>query len=63
MALADSAARGRMRVLLVTETFVPSVDGITHNEAEYTTDEDMVDGVRLLTEVLRRVTGGEFVEA
>lgn len=43
--------------------FVPSVDGITHNEAEYTTDEDMVDGVRLLTEVLRRVTGGEFVEA
>jgi N-carbamoyl-L-amino-acid hydrolase len=43
--------------------FVPSVDGITHNEAEYTTDDDMVDGVRLLAEVLRRVTAGEFVEA
>ena len=43
--------------------FVPSVDGITHNEAEYTTDEDMVDGLRLLTEVLRRVTAGEYVEA
>lgn len=28
MALADPAARGRMRVLLVTETFVPSVDGV-----------------------------------
>ncbi|KAB1645063.1 M20 family metallo-hydrolase [Gulosibacter chungangensis] len=43
--------------------FVPSVDGITHNEKEFTKDEDMLAGVSLLTEVLRRVTAGELVEA
>lgn len=43
--------------------FIPSVDGITHNEKEFTKDEDMLTGVDLLTEVLRRVTAGEFVSA
>lgn len=43
--------------------FVPSVDGISHSEAEFTKDDDMVAGLRLLTEVLRRVAGGEFVAA
>ncbi|THJ66312.1 M20 family metallo-hydrolase [Arthrobacter echini] len=41
--------------------FVPSVDGISHNEKELTRDEDMLAGVDLLTEVLRRVVGGDFV--
>lgn len=41
--------------------FVPSVDGITHNEAELTRDDDMVAGVALLTEVLRRSVSGAFV--
>ncbi|WP_411731779.1 M20 family metallo-hydrolase [Paeniglutamicibacter sp.] len=41
--------------------FVPSVEGISHNERELTHDADMLDGVDLLTEVLLRVVRGEFV--
>lgn len=41
--------------------FVPSVEGISHNERELTSDNDMVAGVDLLTEVLLRVVRGEFV--
>ena len=43
--------------------FVPSVEGISHNERELTQDEDMVAGVELLSEVLLRVVRGEFVSA
>ncbi|ASN38327.1 Zn-dependent hydrolase [Arthrobacter sp. 7749] len=43
--------------------FVPSVEGISHNERELTLDADMVAGVDLLTEVLLRVVRGEFVSA
>jgi N-carbamoyl-L-amino-acid hydrolase len=32
--------------------FVPSRDGITHNEAEYTSAEDLTDGARVLADVL-----------
>lgn len=35
--------------------FVPSVEGISHNEAELTGDDDMISGVELLTEVVRRL--------
>ncbi|NKX51507.1 M20 family metallo-hydrolase [Arthrobacter deserti] len=38
--------------------FVPSVDGISHNEAEFTRDEDALRGVELLTEVTRRLVCG-----
>ncbi len=31
--------------------FIPSVDGVSHCEREFTTDEDMVTGVELLTSV------------
>lgn len=40
--------------------FVPSVDGISHNEAEYTRDDDALRGVDLLTEVTRRLARGEL---
>ncbi|MEV7647008.1 M20 family metallo-hydrolase [Arthrobacter sp. NPDC089319] len=40
--------------------FVPSVDGVSHNEAEFTHDEDAVRGVDLLTEVTRRLVRGEL---
>ncbi|SJM67288.1 Beta-ureidopropionase [Gulosibacter sp. 10] len=43
--------------------FVPSVEGISHNERELTRDEDMTAGVDLLTEVLRRVVRGEYAYA
>jgi N-carbamoyl-L-amino-acid hydrolase len=38
--------------------FVPSVEGISHNEHEYTTDEDIVAGLAMLTEVLQRLCAG-----
>jgi beta-ureidopropionase / N-carbamoyl-L-amino-acid hydrolase len=40
--------------------FVPSVEGISHNEAEYTRDDDALRGVELLTEVTRRLVQGEL---
>ncbi|MGP9723849.1 Zn-dependent hydrolase [Corynebacterium sp. AOP40-9SA-29] len=35
--------------------FVPSVEGVSHNEAELTSDADMLAGVEVLTEVVRRL--------
>lgn len=43
--------------------FVPSVEGISHNERELTRDGDMLAGVDLLTELLGRVINGEFVRS
>lgn len=40
--------------------FVPSVDGISHNEAELTSDADMLAGVDMLTGVLTRMVEGEL---
>ncbi|MCI4658570.1 M20 family metallo-hydrolase [Cryobacterium zhongshanensis] len=41
--------------------FVPSADGISHNEREFTSDEDMLAGVDLLTELAGRLVTGELV--
>ncbi|MFE4543538.1 M20 family metallo-hydrolase [Arthrobacter sp. NPDC056727] len=43
--------------------FVPSEEGISHNEAEFTRDEDAVRGAELLTEVVRRLVRGELEPA
>ncbi|MEV7085444.1 M20 family metallo-hydrolase [Streptomyces sp. NPDC093085] len=40
--------------------FVPSSEGVSHNELEFTTDADMVAGLRLLTEVVRSLANGEL---
>lgn len=40
--------------------FVPSVEGISPNEAEDNRDEDARRGVELLTEVTRRGVRGEL---
>ncbi|MBT2484500.1 MULTISPECIES: M20 family metallo-hydrolase [unclassified Microbacterium] len=40
--------------------FVPSVDGVSHNEGEYTRDEDLVAGLDVLTDVVRRLAQGEL---
>ncbi|UWW08773.1 M20/M25/M40 family metallo-hydrolase [Mycolicibacterium brumae] len=40
--------------------FVPSVDGISHNEREYTLDEAMIAGLDVLTDVVRRLAEGEL---
>ncbi|MGW6401320.1 M20 family metallo-hydrolase [Streptomyces sp. NPDC055134] len=38
--------------------FVPSVEGISHNEGEFTHDQDVCAGTDLLTEVLNRLMSG-----
>lgn len=43
--------------------FVPSVDGISHAEAEYTADEDLCAGVDLLAETLSRMLDGALDSA
>ncbi|WP_158890553.1 M20 family metallo-hydrolase [Amycolatopsis anabasis] len=40
--------------------FVPSVEGISHNEHEFTHDEDICAGVNLLTEVVARLCRGDL---
>jgi N-carbamoyl-L-amino-acid hydrolase len=40
--------------------FVPSVEGISHNEHEYTTDRDAVTGLHVLTDVVRNLCLGEL---
>lgn len=40
--------------------FVPSVDGVSHNEGEYTRPEDACAGVDVLTEVVHRMVSGEL---
>ncbi|MBB2903353.1 N-carbamoyl-L-amino-acid hydrolase [Kineococcus radiotolerans] len=40
--------------------FVPSVDGISHHEAELTRDEDLLRGVDVLTGVCARLVAGEL---
>lgn len=40
--------------------FVPSVEGISHNELEFTKDEDSVNGVDMMTGVTRRLVVGEI---
>ncbi|WP_406420351.1 M20 family metallo-hydrolase [Streptomyces sp. NBC_00842] len=38
--------------------FVPSIEGISHNEGEFTNDQDISAGTDLLTEVVRRLMSG-----
>ncbi|YCK82452.1 M20 family metallo-hydrolase [Arthrobacter sp. D3-18] len=40
--------------------FIPSVDGVSHCEREFTSDEDMVTGVEMLTGVARELVQGEL---
>ncbi|MGV9713940.1 M20 family metallo-hydrolase [Gordonia sp. NPDC003424] len=40
--------------------FVPSVDGVSHNEGEFTRNEDSCAGVDMLTEVLYRMMAGDL---
>lgn len=40
--------------------FVPSVDGISHSEKELTREEDLLDGVKMLTETVARMVRGDI---
>ncbi|NMR29121.1 allantoate amidohydrolase [Crystallibacter degradans] len=59
MAGHDSVALNR--IVPSVMVFIPSVDGVSHCEREFTTDEDMTAGVDLLTEVARELVHGALV--
>ena len=40
--------------------FVPSAEGISHNEHEYTRDQDIISGLHVLTDVVRSLCLGEL---
>ncbi len=42
--------------------FVPSVDGVSHCEREFTTDKDLVNGVHALTGVVTRMLQGDLAD-
>ncbi|WP_040703069.1 M20 family metallo-hydrolase [Nocardiopsis salina] len=52
----DSVALNRVTPTVML--FVPSVDGVSHCEREFTSDEDLVSGLRVLTNVAARMVTG-----
>ena len=58
MTLAGHDSTNMKDVVPTVFLFVPSVDGVSHNEGELTHDEDMLDGLAMLTETVRRLCDG-----
>lgn len=58
--LAGHDAVAMNRVAPSVMLFVPSIDGVSHCEREYTSDADMVSGLSVLTGVLRRLVVGDL---
>ncbi|GAB3135584.1 M20 family metallo-hydrolase [Tsukamurella serpentis] len=58
MAGHDSVAMNR--IVPTVMLFIPSADGVSHCEREFTSDADMVSGVHALTAVVARLAGGEL---
>ena len=58
MAGHDSVALNR--IVPSVMVFIPSVDGVSHCEREFSTDDDMVAGADVLTEIARRMVAGEL---
>ena len=56
--VAGHDATNMKEVVPTVMLFVPSVDGISHNEREFTSDDDMLAGLEVLTAVLTRVASG-----
>jgi N-carbamoyl-L-amino-acid hydrolase len=43
--------------------FIPSVDGVSHNEREFSTDGQLLAGLHTLTETARRMVTGALETA
>ncbi|MEB0288114.1 M20 family metallo-hydrolase [Cryobacterium sp. 10I1] len=60
LTLAGHDATNLKETVPVILIFVPSMDGVSHNEKEFTHDTDLVAGARVLTEVVKRLALGDF---
>lgn len=58
MAGHDSVAMNRIAPTVMM--FIPSVGGVSHCEREFSTDEDMVRGTDVLTDVVARLVAGDL---
>jgi N-carbamoyl-L-amino-acid hydrolase len=58
MTLAGHDATNMKDIVPTVLVFVPSVDGLSHNEREYTTDDDLVAGMDVFAEVVARMADG-----
>lgn len=58
MTIAGHDSTNLKEIVPTVMLFVPSVDGVSHNEAELTRDDDMLAGVRLITAVLAKAVEG-----
>jgi N-carbamoyl-L-amino-acid hydrolase len=56
--VAGHDATNMKNVVPTVMLFVPSVDGISHNEREFTTDDDMVAGLEVFQRVVARIAAG-----
>ncbi|TFD07639.1 M20 family metallo-hydrolase [Cryobacterium sp. TMT1-66-1] len=63
MTLAGHDSTNMKDVVPTVMLFVPSVDGISHNEGELTLDADVRAGVDMLTEVVARLCAGRLSPA
>lgn len=63
LTLAGHDATNMKEIVPTVMLFVPSVDGISHNEREYTTDAHLVAGVHVFADVVRRLALGELPES
>ena len=45
------------RICPTAMIFVPSVNGISHNPREHTTDESLLDGANVLLDVVTELAG------
>ncbi|RNE49310.1 M20 family metallo-hydrolase [Corynebacterium alimapuense] len=48
------------RIVPTVMVFVPSVDGVSHCEREFTRDEDLVAGVKVLAEIASKLVSGSL---
>ncbi len=60
MTLAGHDSTNVKDVMPAVMLFVPSHKGITHNEYEFTSDQDMLSGLDMLSGVMTRVAKGEL---
>ena len=60
MTLAGHDSTNVKDVMPAVMLFVPSHKGITHNEYEFTSDQDMLSGLDMLIGVMTRVAKGEL---
>lgn len=62
MTIAGHDSTNMKEIVPTVMLFVPSVEGISHNEAELTRDDDLLAGLAMLTETVERLAAGDLTD-